>query len=137
VLERQFTATGDLAVLNRDELIQITTNLLRNSLQAIESRGVAGKIAVRTESHGILMTVDIVDNGIGIPEEKRRFLFEQGFTTKGPQEGTGLGLAICRRYAHAFGGEVELLYSEPEGRGTCFRITIPLKDSGSDAKIAS
>lgn len=137
-LDRTFTASSDRAVLNRDELIQITTNLMRNSLQAIESRGLkeGGKIAVHTESHGNLLAIDIVDNGCGIPEEKQRFLFEQGFTTKGPSEGTGLGLAICRRYAHAFGGEVELLYSEPEGRGTCFRITIPLKESES-AKIAS
>jgi signal transduction histidine kinase len=136
-LERRLAAAQDTAILNRDELVQIVTNLVRNSFQAIAARGTAGRISVTTAATGHLLSVDIVDNGVGIPEEKRRFLFEQGFTTKSTSEGTGLGLAICRRYAHAFGGEVELLFSEPESRGTCFRITIPLKEADSSSKMAS
>ena len=87
-----------------------------------------GRIVIRSTSSHHLLSVDIIDNGIGVPEDKHQQIFEQGFTTKGPSEGTGLGLAICRRYARAFSGEVDLLYSEPDGRGTCFRITVPLKE---------
>lgn len=137
----ELNATQWTANLNRDELIQIVTNLIRNAFQAILGQGdpsvwKKGVINVRAASTNHLLFVEVVDNGPGIPEEKRGLLFEQGFTTKSPSEGTGLGLSICRRYARAFGGEVELLYCEPGGRGTCFRLTIPLKDEPSLA-IAS
>ena len=137
----EFHATQWIAHLNRDELIQIVTNLIRNAFQAILGQGdpsvwKRGLIKVRAESTHHLLTIDVIDNGPGIPESKISFLFEQGFTTKAPREGTGLGLSICRRYAHAFGGEVELLYSEPSGRGTCFRLTIPLREEPA-LKLAS
>jgi signal transduction histidine kinase len=140
-LESELNAEKDAAYLNRDEFIQIVTNLMRNAFQAIQmhaepEKRAEGRITVKAQSLNHQFLVDIVDNGIGVPEDKRHKLFEQGFTTKAPSEGTGLGLAICRRYAHAFGGEVELLYSEPGGRGTCFRITVPLKD-GPAVKMAS
>lgn len=130
------------AHLNRDELIQIVTNLIRNSFQAILSMGdpstwKKGSITVRATSETSLLTIDIIDNGPGVPEDQRAMLFEHGFTTKPPSEGTGLGLSICRRYARAFGGEVELLFSEAGGKGTCFRVTIPLKaDTETQAPLA-
>lgn len=135
-------AASDLAHLNQDEFIQIITNLIRNALHAVESvkdpaKRQQGKITVSTHSENHLFLVDVIDNGIGIPDLHRGKIFEQGFTTKAPSEGTGLGLAICRRYAHAFGGEVELLYSEPDGRGTCFRVTAPLVSSKAESKMAS
>ncbi len=140
-LESDLKATRDTAYLNRDELIQIVTNLIRNAYQAIQmhpeaARRNVGKITVKAQSLNHQFVVDVIDNGVGIPEERRQKIFEQGFTTKAPSEGTGLGLAICRRYAHAFGGEVELLFSEPEARGTCFRVTVPIKDGGA-VKMAS
>ncbi|MBY0370608.1 HAMP domain-containing protein [bacterium] len=124
-IQLEWNADQDLAELNRDELIQILTNLIRNGYQAIP-KGSAGKITVRSGNHGHLLWIDVVDNGQGISAQDVPRLFDQGFTTKPASEGTGLGLSICRRYAHAFGGEVELLYSEAV-KGTCFRVTIPLK----------
>jgi signal transduction histidine kinase len=119
-------AKDDTAELNRDELIQILTNLLRNAYQAVTEAGRPGAIEVKATQENGSLFIDISDNGVGIAENNRRRLFDQGFTTKGPTEGTGLGLAICRRYARAFGGEVDLLFTQP-GKGTCFRVTIPLK----------
>ncbi len=125
-IQLNWQAKYDLAELNRDELIQILTNLLRNAYQAVTEAGRPGAIEVKATQENASLYIDISDNGVGIPENNRRRLFDQGFTTKGPAEGTGLGLAICRRYARAFGGEVDLLFSI-EGKGTCFRVTIPLK----------
>ncbi len=123
------------AFLNRDEFIQIVVNLLRNAYDAILVKKVKeGKIDVVTYNNGTFLFVDIIDNGIGIEPKNTEHIFEQGFTTKSPEKGTGLGLAICRRYAHAFGGEVELLFSEPTKRGTAFRITIPLRKK--NARVA-
>lgn len=125
-IQLNWQADYDLAELNRDELIQILTNLLRNAYQAVTGAGRPGAIEVKATRENNSLYIDIADNGIGIPEANRRRLFDQGFTTKGPAEGTGLGLSICRRYARAFGGEVDLLFSK-EGKGTCFRVTVPLK----------
>ncbi len=124
--QTQWHASNDLAFLNRDELIQIVTNLLRNSYQAIQETGRGGTINLTGRNEGKTLIVEVTDNGAGISSTNQTKLFDQGFTTKGPSEGTGLGLAICRRYARAFGGEVELVFSDP-ARGTCFRLTIPLK----------
>ena len=125
-------AIKDLIVhLNQDELIQIVTNLIRNGYQSIQAHPDpakrSGKISVIAKSEAEKILVDVIDSGVGISQENASKLFQQGFTTKPPGEGTGLGLSICRRYARAFSGEVDLLFSEPEGKGTCFRITIPIK----------
>ncbi len=135
-LKEELMAKNFLAVANRDEFIQILTNLIRNAFQAILSAGdpsswKKGAITVRATGEGHLLLVDVIDNGPGVPVDQRSLLFEHGFTTKSPTEGTGMGLSICRRYARAFGGEVDLLYSEPGARGTCFRVTIPLKEIAS------
>lgn len=130
-LELVLEADEDVAVLNRDELIQILSNLIRNSIQAISASRPAGskqrgKIRILTTNDGDHLVVGVIDNGPGVPPEKVGLLFNQGFTTKSPDEGTGLGLSICRRYARAFGGDVVFAYSEPKSKGTCFEIRIPL-----------
>lgn len=124
-LTLDWQATQDLAELNRDELIQIITNLMRNAFQAIGESGRSGQVTVHAENQNAFLHVDVIDTGGGITAANQKKLFDQGFTTKGPSEGTGLGLAICRRYARAFGGEVALLSSS--AAGTTFRVTIPLK----------
>lgn len=134
-LKGEFFAKEDRCIANHNELVQIITNLMRNALQAIGSHHGAetqhkGTLTIRTSQENPHLCIDIIDNGIGIPTEIRNKLFEQGFTTKAPSEGTGLGLSICRRFARSFGGEVNLLYSEP-GKTTCFRITLPLLEESA------
>ncbi|MBI4405264.1 MAG: HAMP domain-containing protein [Deltaproteobacteria bacterium] len=131
-------AAHDVAVLNRDEFTQIITNLIRNSIQAMAQNPAPPEniLTIETSNEKQCLYVDIIDNGPGISAENQSKIFEQGFTTKPPSEGTGLGLAICRRYARAFGGEVELLFSKPDARQTCFRVTIPLKTEPTIAQAA-
>ncbi len=126
-LEQKFLAEQDQVLANRDELIQITLNLLRNAYQSVaatRARG-EGEIAVETSNADGWLYLDIKDNGVGISEQNQGKVFGQGFTTKAPSEGTGLGLAICRRYARAMGGDVDLLSSKP-GEATIFRIKLPV-----------
>jgi signal transduction histidine kinase len=132
-LQKAFLAKGSVAELNRDEFIQIVTNLIRNSTQSILEKKKSGEVLVKAERLGTILCIDITDDGGGISPENQSRIFDQGFTTKPPNQGTGLGLSICRRYARAFGGEVELLFSDPEGKGTCFRLTVPLLEAASHA----
>ncbi len=108
---------------DRDHLFRILSNLGRNAIQAIESdaeRKHQGEISVTANRDGRMVSVDVRDNGPGVPARAREKLFQafQGSTKKG---GTGLGLAIAAELAAAQGGRLELLDSE---RGAVFRLEI-------------
>jgi len=129
-LTMDLTAKEDLASLNRDEFVQILTNLIRNAFQATLSAENTSNptrtVHIMTTNEGDLLLVDVIDHGVGVHSDRADVIFDYGFTTKPPGEGTGIGLSVCRRYARAFGGDVNLAYSDPL-QGTCFRIQIPLK----------
>jgi signal transduction histidine kinase len=108
---------------DRDQLYRVLSNLCRNALQALEqledSQG--GHIRVSAARNGNRVSIDVHDNGPGVPEKARVHLFQafQGSARKG---GTGLGLAVARELVTAHGGTIRLM--EATG-GTQFRIEIP------------
>ncbi len=114
-----------MVVGDRDELVQVFTNLIRNSAQAIQAaERRAGEIRVSTRRNGPRVEVRITDNGTGIRKEHLGKVFEASFTTKSLAEGTGLGLSISRRLVRAFNGDIEIEESV-EGKGTTFLIWLP------------
>ena len=136
---RELNAQADFAVIDRDEIIQAVTNLLRNSLQALDEAARSGrernelKVKIMTQVHENEIFVDIEDNGVGILQEHQENLFEGQFTTKSPEEGTGLGLSISRRFLRSYGGDIELLKSVPNLQ-TIFRIRLPIYESDGERK---
>ncbi|HVK62066.1 MAG TPA: ATP-binding protein, partial [Bdellovibrionales bacterium] len=135
-----FKASDDFVSVDRDEFLQVITNLLRNSIHAIggirrNDPSHIGRITVATFMNDDHLTIDISDNGVGIPEQYRDKLFEVQFTTKPKDEGTGLGLSISRRFVRAFGGDMELLQSAP-GKGCTFRIQLPLVQGSLEERSA-
>jgi len=68
----------------------------------------------------------VQDEGEGIPPENRERVFDIFFTTR--KGGTGLGLPIARRLAETLGGDLSL--APCEGKGACFRLTLPLSEKG-------
>src|SRR5262249_47302263 len=83
-------------------------NLLLNAAQAMNGRG---RIEVSLTRHGDLATIQIRDNGPGIPPELREQVFEPFFTTKA--RGGGLGLPIALRVAELHGGTLTLAPGGP------------------------
>lgn len=138
-LIKDFGAEKDLCLVDRDELIQALTNLLRNSLQSLgEYPRDAHKslaVTVRTYNEGNDLIIDIEDTGAGIKREDQAKLFHSGFTTKSRDEGTGLGLGISRRFVRAFDGDIEFVHSKPF-ESTVFRIRIPLTDQSQHGAVA-
>lgn len=126
-LHRELKAENDVAHVNRTDFQQMIHLLFKNAFQAIEAhpeieKKNSGVIQIRTSSLNHLFLIDMIDNGVAISEESRRRLFEDARDGK-----TSSTLPTCRRLARTFGGEIELMHSEPEGRGNCYRITVPLK----------
>jgi signal transduction histidine kinase len=114
----QLTVQPDLPRIEADEqlLRQALFNLLLNATQAL---GRGGEIRVTATRNGeSTLTLDISDNGPGVPPEHRKEIFKPYFTTH--QKGTGLGLAIVQQIVLAHGWEIECLPHEP--RGALFRL---------------
>jgi len=110
--------TADLPTIEADEqlLRQTLFNLILNATQAVE-RG--GQIRVSaTKQPGNEVTLEIADNGPGVPPENRANIFKPYFTTTA--KGTGLGLAVVHQIVLAHGWDIAC-YDHPP-RGACFRI---------------
>ncbi|MTJ48830.1 PAS domain S-box protein [Dolichospermum sp. UHCC 0259] len=104
-----------------DELNQVWTNLIHNSLQAMDYRGT---LTIETDviDHQIIM--NFTDTGKGIPEEIMSKIFEPFFTTKPPGEGSGLGLDIVKQILNKHSGQITVA-SKP-GK-TTFQIMLPIQ----------
>ena len=88
------------------------------------------EIAARRD--GKWITVDVLDNGKGLPRENRQRLLEPYMTTR--EKGTGLGLAIVRKIIEDHGGRLEL-HDAPgdfhSGKGAMLRVILPALEEGS------
>ncbi len=107
---------------DRDQLFRVLSNLCRNALQAIEQQEPPrGTIRVGARRNGRRVTIEVADDGPGVPQKARAHLF-QAFQGSARAGGTGLGLAVAHELVTAHGGSIHLLDTE---RGTTFRIEIP------------
>ena len=97
-------------------------HVLRGDELAIEHSGEAGRLTVEAERGPDGASIEIADEGPGIPDAVLPHLF-QPFGGSGKVSGTGLGLAIARELARNHGGELILLRTGPGG--TAFRLTLP------------
>lgn len=105
-----------------EQLLRVLVNLGRNAVEALQDNDSGGAVTLSAKRTNGSVTIDVGDNGPGIPDAVKRNLFEP-FAKKGRGGGTGLGLAIARELVRGHGGDVTLLRSD--GEGTTFRITIP------------
>jgi signal transduction histidine kinase len=104
------------------ELNQVWTNLIDNSIDAMETNG-KGTITIRTERDKEFVKATVTDDGPGIPPEHLTRVFDPFFTTKEIGKGTGLGLDVVMMIIKQHQGTVKVA-SEP-GR-TEFTICFPI-----------
>jgi signal transduction histidine kinase len=117
-----------LAVIAKNELVQIFMNLIKNARDTIGERGIEnGKIDISVEENDGAVFVTVEDNGGGISETVMDHLFEPYFTTKKQTRGTGLGLYMSRSIIEeSMGGSLE---AENGDHGARFIVKIPTKRS--------
>ncbi|WP_075996347.1 two-component system sensor histidine kinase NtrB [Salaquimonas pukyongi] len=126
---------------NRDQLIQVFLNLVKNAAESVEAAdapeitlttgyrpGIHLSIPGAGERVGLPIEICVRDNGPGIPEDLRGGqIFDPFITTK--TNGTGLGLALVAKIIGNHGGVVEC---DSEGEGACFRILLPVHRTDHD-----
>jgi len=109
---------------DRDQVIQVLTNLVQNALEAVKDVP-DGAVTVSTDTDGHYVTFSVADNGPGIAPEIAARLFEPYATTK--SAGTGLGLAIAQRIALEHNGELSYVGRSANGKGAVFRLLLPIE----------
>ena len=122
-----------LVMVNPQEIKQVVLNLLVNALDCIDDSGHV-RVGVRRSGSEALLT--ITDDGCGMTDEVLEHLFEPFFTRRRSGQGTGLGLSIVHRIVADHGGRIEAA-SAGSGRGSTFRVTLPLAVVGDASSPAA
>jgi signal transduction histidine kinase len=107
---------------DRGQLQQVLLNILNNSLAAVPDGGEINISVAHLQPGSVALS--IADNGVGIPRENLKRIFEPFFSTRGSR-GTGLGLSITYGIVQKLGGAIQV--ESQEGEGTTFTITLPVK----------
>jgi len=107
---------------------QVFDNLIQNAIKFTPA-GRHVHVALRQEGAQILSAV--ADEGVGIPADKQRFIFERFYQVESLRRrhsGMGLGLTICKHIVELHGGHIWV--ESEEGKGSTFYFTIPLAPEG-------
>lgn len=115
-----------LVIGDAEALRSVFTNLIINSMQAIDGEGGSLTIIISSENSGHQAKIEITDTGRGIAPEDINKVFEPYFSTK--ETGTGLGLAIVKKAIDDHGGTISV--RSKVGNGTTFTITLPTTVTG-------
>jgi len=111
-----------------DRLLQVVINLLPNPARFVPRED--GRLDVRLLVSAEQLTVEVQDNGPGVPADQQALVFEkfrQGGDGRNRPQGTGLGLPISRKIVEHFGGRL-WLRSAP-GHGACFGFDLPTQNT--------
>jgi PAS domain S-box-containing protein len=113
-------------VLRRGEMMQVVSNLMMNSIYAMQDGGILS-ISVEDAAgspDGIVLTIQ--DNGDGIAESDLPRVFDAFFTTRSTV-GTGIGLFVAKQFVEGHGGRIEIeSRRDGEDHGTTVRISLPI-----------
>jgi len=113
-----------LAPVSAPQIKQVVLNLITNGLDSVEP---GGQVNIEIRARRGMAELVFTDNGCGMTDEVRQHLFEPFFTRRRSGQGTGLGLSISYRIVADHGGYIEAT-SEGPGRGSQFRVSLPLVD---------
>jgi two-component system nitrogen regulation sensor histidine kinase NtrY len=108
--------------VDRDQMKRVLLNILDNAVAAVDGGGVI-QIEVKYDPSLKMVTLEVRDNGCGVPDEDKPKLFEPYFSTK--KAGTGLGLAIVNAIISDHNGYIRVRDNHP--KGTKFIIDLPLR----------
>ena len=127
-IRRDYDISIPELVGDREQLIQVVLNIVRNAVQAMQGKGelilrtrIARQVTLAMKRHRLAMQVQIIDNGPGIPDSLQERIFYP--LVSGREDGTGLGLTLAQTFVHQHHGTIEV---ESEPGHTVFSILLPL-----------
>ena len=123
-LELDLPESVPLLRADADRLTQVLLNLLGNAAKFVPKPGGLIRVHLSGDEHGL--TVQVRDNGPGVPADQRSLIFEkfqQGGDANHRPAGTGLGLPISRQIVEHFGGHIGV--HDDADQGACFEFTLP------------
>lgn len=106
---------------DKNQLLRVFNNLIKNSIQAVESKK-NGEINIELKTQIGKCLFSIKDNGVGIPTDRTEKIFSPNFTTK--SSGMGMGLSIVKNIVLGSGGKI--WFESEENVGTTFYIQFPI-----------
>jgi signal transduction histidine kinase len=112
-------------------LLNLYSNALKAVLAAVSSIH-DPEVTIRAWNERGTHYLEVSDNGVGIPPELRRRIWDPLYTTTSDTgnplgSGMGLGLTLVKQVLEDIGGKIELAENPPPGFSTCFRVTFPLE----------
>lgn len=121
LLEAEFESGLPPVIGNRVQIQQIVMNLARNAIEAMGTNGARRVLSLSAGRAGNMLSLLVVDTGMGFNADDTERLFKPLFTTK--PNGMGFGLSISRKIAIAHGGTLQ---AEPRpGGGAVFQLLLP------------
>jgi two-component system, NtrC family, sensor kinase len=120
---------GDLPLVEcfPKQLNQVFVCLINNAVQAIGDD--RGTLTIRSGADGDAVWIEFIDDGCGISDAIRAKIFDPFFTTRPVGKGAGLGLSLAYGIVQSHHGSIEV--SSEVGRGSCFRVRLPLRQKNS------
>lgn len=110
---------------------RVLTNLVGNAIREVRRSGREGTVSVHAARGPGVVTVDVVDDGPGIPADRRARLFERfAHFDRAGDTVSGIGLALARELANLDGGSLAYVDDAPK---TTFRLTLPAANGPADA----
>lgn len=125
---RDHQLADPVAEVDRDQIVQVLTNLISNAVAAMEN---GGTLTLRSSGDASRVRLSVSDTGVGIPEENRKKIFEPFFTTKQMGKGTGLGLAVTYGIVKMHCGDIHVQSNADPAAGptgSTFTVTLPRRE---------
>lgn len=117
-----------LAQMDTKLVIQVIINLLDNAIKYTKE---GSNIIISMEKVGGMAAISVADDGEGIPDDAKAYIFDMFYTLKNEiadsRRSLGLGLALCKSIIVAHGGEITISDGHPSG--AVFRFTLPIKEA--------
>jgi ligand-binding sensor domain-containing protein/signal transduction histidine kinase/DNA-binding response OmpR family regulator len=117
---------------DKDKLEKIMFNLLSNAFKFVNENGIVSVNVRYSSAYDRKLTIEVKDNGIGIPEDKIQELFSRSYHIETPglaEQGNGIGLSLVNEFVKLHDGEIEV--KSEIGKGSTFIISLPLKETVS------